>query len=433
MGAGIRGKTANSIAESVRGLIVRGHLKPGESLPPIRALAADLGVNRNTVAAAYRLIVAAGAAETHRRGGTVITALPNQEAELLPAAGAIDLASGNPDPRLLPDVRAAIAAAPYQDVLYNAPAIDPTLRDAAHRLFGGDATSGKLAITHGAVDAVERVLNTHLIRGDVVALENPCFLASIGTLRINGFRTAAVPVDEHGMTPHGLDQALRRGARAVIVTPRAHNPTGVTLTAKRAHELHEVLREYPEVLVIEDDHFSMVSAHRYHRITPDTTRRWALIRSVAKFLGPDLRIALVYSDESTANSIGARLRSGKTWVSHLLQAATAQLLTDPVAMNLVRTARATYQQRTRILTKELRAHSLTALGNPDGLNVWIDVAAETDTNMIHAQLTHAGWAVQPGHIFAVNGAERRNGIRVTTSTLEASAAQAFARTLASIL
>ncbi|MDA0185252.1 GntR family transcriptional regulator, partial [Solirubrobacter phytolaccae] len=103
---GIGGRTAEEIAGSVRDLVSVGELASGAMLPPIRALAADLGVNRNTVAAAYRHLVAAGVAETHGRGGTAIAGLPQLAREgAASEAGAVDLASGNPDPRLLPELR----------------------------------------------------------------------------------------------------------------------------------------------------------------------------------------------------------------------------------------------------------------------------------------------------------------------------------------
>lgn len=49
-------------------------------------------------------------------------------------------------------------------------------------------------------------------------------------LRYAGFSASPVSVDSEGMQPEKLEQALNRGARAVILTPRAHNPTGCSLS-----------------------------------------------------------------------------------------------------------------------------------------------------------------------------------------------------------
>ena len=114
----ITGQTVQAIVQSVRDAIVSGRLRPGDSLPPIRELAAELGVNRNTVAAAYRQLVSVGAADTRGRGGTVVADRLRPGSELAAPADTIDLADGNPDPDLLPDLRAAIAAAPYLSLIH---------------------------------------------------------------------------------------------------------------------------------------------------------------------------------------------------------------------------------------------------------------------------------------------------------------------------
>ncbi|MBN0848437.1 aminotransferase class I/II-fold pyridoxal phosphate-dependent enzyme, partial [Pseudomonas aeruginosa] len=108
---------------------------------------------------------------------------------------------------------------------------------------------------------------------------------SINMVRYAGFTPCPVAVDAEGMDPDGLEEALRNGARAVILTPRAHNPTGCSLTETRAHALREVLARYPQVLAIVDDHFALLSATPWHSPLPASTQRWALVRSMSKTLG----------------------------------------------------------------------------------------------------------------------------------------------------
>src|SRR5215218_321674 len=200
----IGGTTAAGIATSVRDLVVAGRIGPGEALPPIRSLATDLGVNRNTVAAAYRLLVAAGVAETHGRGGTMIAGVPDVARDgVLAPRPLVDLASGNPDPRLLPDVIEYFRG--YEASLYGVPAEHEALVAWARAHVEVSAPFG-VVVTHGAVDAIERLLAAHLTRGDLVAVEDPCFLAHISTLRLNGFVAAPVPVDAHGMSANGLEK-----------------------------------------------------------------------------------------------------------------------------------------------------------------------------------------------------------------------------------
>ncbi|MDT0331536.1 aminotransferase class I/II-fold pyridoxal phosphate-dependent enzyme [Nocardiopsis lambiniae] len=421
----ITGDSASAIADSVRDLIARGELRPGDVLPSVRALAVRRGVNRNTVAAGYAALAAAGIVETRRRGGTVVRALVPVAGEGAPAPGvAVNLADGNPDPALLPalpDLRG------YSTVLYGSPGIDEGLGRWAERHLLPDAgPDGALVLTHGAVDAVERVLSAHLTRGDAVAVEDPCFLSSIGTLRLNGYRPVPVPVDEHGMTTDGLRAALRAGVRAVVCTPRAHNPTGASLTARRAEELRAPLAAHPEVLVIEDDHFSALARTPYRRVTPVGTARWALVRSVSKFLGPDMRLALTVCDRDTADRLRARPAG---WVSHVLQHLVAGVLTDSATPARLDHASRTYADRRRSLTDALTAHGLSWSEAADGLNVWIPLTGVPETAVVNALADH-GWAVRPGSLFTL---AHGPAIRVTTSTLLPEHADAFAARLAATL
>ncbi|MFI2204215.1 aminotransferase class I/II-fold pyridoxal phosphate-dependent enzyme [Streptomyces sp. NPDC020192] len=429
----ISGTTAGEIAGSVRDLVASGELAPRAVLPPVRALAAELGVNRNTVALAYRRLVEAGVAETRGRGGTVIAAVPQLAREGVGVGGAlIDLASGNPDPELLPDILAAARRGRYSQPLYGMPAVDAGLAEWACADFAEDIEQPfRTLVAHGAVDATERLLNAHLARGDVVAVEDPCFLASIGTLRLNGYRSAPVGVDGAGMRPDALRAALEEGARAVVCTPRAHNPTGASLTEERAADLRAILAGHPQVLVIEDDHFSAVSARPYHRITPSTTARWALVRSVSKFLGPDLRLALVAADTETTVRLEARLSAGTTWVSHLLQHIAHELLLDTAVHELHERAREAYARRSGRLVERLHAQGIEVPSRPDGLNVWVEL--DVDGRSVVDALAQRGWAVRPGHLFVRDPATHQGAIRVTSSTLSASQAEAFAAEFAAVL
>jgi GntR family transcriptional regulator len=60
------------IRAEIRDAIARGEVRPGESLPTVRQLAADLGINLNTVARAYRFLEAEGLVTTIRGRGTVV-------------------------------------------------------------------------------------------------------------------------------------------------------------------------------------------------------------------------------------------------------------------------------------------------------------------------------------------------------------------------
>ncbi len=64
----------DQIVAGLRDLIARGTLAEGDELPPVRQLAADLGINLNTVARAYRELTDSGLLASVRGRGTIVIA-----------------------------------------------------------------------------------------------------------------------------------------------------------------------------------------------------------------------------------------------------------------------------------------------------------------------------------------------------------------------
>lgn len=452
----ITGQSASDIADSVRTLIDRGQLRPGDLLPPVRTLARDLGVNRNTTVAAYRLLATSGLVVGQGRAGTRVADLSPGPQDGYATDGAddtsdqvVDLASGNPLPALIPDLRPALTAAAGHTVLYGEPVIDAGLARWARDWFAPDVpgapgaseapgaagTPGafELSVTSGAVDAIERLLAQSLMRDDAVGLEDPCFLASQQTVRLGGYRTAPIAVDERGMTPAGLRAALEAGVRAVVCTPRAQNPTGASIDAQRARQLREVLADYPYVLVIEDDYYSLLSRVPLESIVGPEHQRWALVRSLSKFIGPDICVALVASDRETAARLALRLSPGTTWVSHLLQRIALAQLTDANARALIERAAGVYADNNATFARALAERGVhVGVGSTgtdtvragDGISVWVPVKAPAAE--VAARLARHGWTVRPGDEFGLTeGGTASRHIRVTVHELSESQVEAF--------
>lgn len=414
----ISGSTAADIADSVRGLRDRGVLRPGATLPPVRELAATLGVNRNTAVAAYRQLAQAGLVVSRGRAGTIMAGSEEAVAQegFTPDTVLRDVGTGNPDPARIPDPTPALAGLTGRPVLYGEPVIDRGLDAWAHEWISSDLDLDfRITITSGAVDAVERLLAQALMRDDAVALEDPCFLASIHTVRLGGYRAVPVPVDEEGMTVAGLKAALDAGIRAVICTPRAQNPTGASLSPERAAALRAVLADYPYVLIIEDDHFSMLSERPYETLIGPEHRRFALVRSVSKFLGPDMCLAITATDPDTAERLAMRLSPGTTWVSHLLQRLALAQMTDTGVRAQIADAGAHYAERNAAFAERLRARGLDAPSS-DGLSLWLPLPVPA--KVVAERLMRRGWLARTGDEFALHGrTEPSHHLRLTVHDL----------------
>jgi DNA-binding transcriptional MocR family regulator len=425
----VTGRRAAEISASIERAVGGGELAPGQPLPPLRELARTLGVNPNTVAAAYRTLRERGVIETDGRRGSRVRAKPattaREYARIQVPDGVRDLADGNPDPALLPALTEAFAAAAgladRAPVLYGEAGVEPELARIARAELDADGVpDGPVIVTSGSLDAIERVLAARLRTGDTVAVEDPGWGALLDLVPALGLRTVPVRVDDEGPLADEVRTALAAGARALVVTARAQNPTGAAVGAARAGALRAVLGEHPETLLIEDDHGHAIVDLPPHPLA-GTTRHWALVRSVAKAYGPDLRLAVLTGDADTVDRVHGRQRLGPGWVSRLLQRAVVRLWTDG-AVDVPAVA-AAYRRRREALIGALAERGVSAHGR-SGMNVWVPVPDETG---VVARLLHAGWAVAPGARFRT---ATPPGIRVTVSTLTPEEATAVADALA---
>jgi DNA-binding transcriptional MocR family regulator len=422
----ITGATSAAIASSIEAGVREGHHQPGTPLPTIRALADQLGVSTATVADGYRILRQRGVIRTYGRRGSWVAELPPLATKWMPAPsapGLRNLADGNPDPKLLPSLSRLLAKAGAEHALYGDPPKLPELVDVSCRELASDGIEvDNVVVVGGAIDGIGRVLDAHLSPGDLVAVEDPTFPPLFYLLGSLGLVAEPIALDERGPLPERLEAALARGASAVVLTPRAQNPTGALVASPRARDLRSVLAKHAEVLVIEDDTGGLVTDDPLASAIDRRRSRWAFIRSFSMILGPDIRTAVVAGDELTLSRVEGQQLVNRGWVSHILQRLAWLLLTDSSTQDRLDEARRTYGERRKMLVDALAELGI-ATPSRSGFHVWVPVPQETP---VVSSLQAAGWAVAAGEPFRLRS---RSGIRITSSRLRATDAHAFANTL----
>ena len=414
--AAIEERSPRGIATGIARLITTGDLAPGDRLPTVRELALDLGVSPATVSHAWQTLASAGLITSRGRSGSFVRSaprewLPRRYRDLGGAQEArLDLSRGTPDPELLPTLGPAMSrvsaradTASYQQL----PDI-PELHDLMRDTWPSPVES--ITVTNGALDAIDRVLSTMAHFGDRILVENPTFPPFMDLLEQYGLEPVPVHLDEEGMIPQEFARALAAGPTMVVLQPRAQNPTGVSLSPARAHELAFLLRRSrtaERAVVLEDDHSGSISS------APDVTlatwlpERVLHVRSFSKSHGPDLRIGALGGPRALVDRVVARRLLGPGWTSRMIQAILCELLTDPESVAQVDAARLRYHERQNELAAAVHLGG-ASLRAGDGVNAWLRV---NDERSAIVQLAAAGIRVAPGAPFQLG--EPGGFVRVT--------------------
>ncbi len=405
---------ADQLVADIEQKIRTGQLGPGDRLAPVREFAVEHGLAPNTAAAVYKALSSRGLVQGEGRRGTFVANKPAVRVHIdepIPN-NLVNLAHGNPDPTLLPDLTTALASVPSEPLLYGREQIVPELADLFRSDFAIDEIdASELAVVAGALDGIERVLAAHLRPGDSVGIEDPGYSSVTELVTAMGFRPMPITIDGQGPDPDSLREAIDRGISAIVITPRAQNPIGASISEQRAQALRAVFAEHPHVLVIEDDHAGPVSGAPHQSTIPVDGPNWAVVRSVAKSLGPDLRVSALVGDSTTMGRVRGRQAVGTGWVSHILQHTVVAMLTARHHRSLIDLAVKTYDSRRLAFIGRLSDNGIKVEAT-SGLNVWIPVADEA---AVVAGMERRGFAIRSGVRYRLSTPP---GVRVTIASTE---------------
>src|SRR5436190_5681994 len=250
-------RSAKGIALALSAGIDRGVLRAGEQLPPIRRVARDLQVAPATISAAWSQLARAGLIETDGRRGTRVRETsvgPRRYRRALDSRAGyrVDLSTGLPDPRLLPDLHAAMQRVPRDATLhsYLEDPVVPALREVLEESWPNAVEA--LTVVDGAMDAHSQFVAAHLRFGDRVAVEQPCFPPLLDLLEMAGVVPLGVGYDAEGPVVDEVVAGLNAGAKVLFFQPWGQNPSGRSLSQPRASELAAAL-EKRDLVVVEDD------------------------------------------------------------------------------------------------------------------------------------------------------------------------------------
>lgn len=410
--------TPDGIARGI-GLLVSSDVLPaGTRLPTVRELADALDVSPTTVGDAWQILRRYRIIDTEGRRGSFVRNTsrgPTIRYWQVPTTGGaitIDLGSGVPDALLLPSplpIMRSLEESPVVSSYLDPPVLEE-LESVLRARWPFDPQ--RLTILDGAMDALDRLIQATVTVGDRVGISDPGFPPLFDMLDLAGAETIPLPLDDSGLEPDAVEHAVDAGMSVLIIQPRAHNPTGVSMTSERRDELARILAERP-VLVFEDDHSGAVSGADLNSLGAIIPEQVVHVRSFSKSHGPDFRLAAVGGCSDPIALVEHRRMLGPSWTSRLLQEILARMLTSEAVEASIARAAQIYATRRAALVDGLAAHGVVVEGD-HGLNVWIPVHSEASAV---PELAAHGIGVARGRPFRLQPTEQ-DFIRVTTSALD---------------
>ena len=385
-----------------------GRLAPGARLPSSRALAADLGIARNTVADAYGQLVAEGWLEAQRGSGTRVSerAPETEPAATSPRADAAsprhDLRPGSPDVSAFPRAawlaasRRAVNAAPFEALGYGDPRGRPELRRALAsylaRVRGVHATPDRLVICSGFTQGLALVCQAlHSLGTRTLAVEAYSQPPHRDVAAGAGLNVRALPLDRGAV----VDQL--RDAEAVLLTPAHQFPLGVLLAPPRRIAAVEWAKRTGNI-VIEDDYDG---EFRYDRQPVGAMQALASEHVVyagtaSKTLAPGLRIGWLALPAQLLDDVVAAKERADRHTGALDQLALAELIESGAYDRHIRRSRLAYRRRRDRLIAALGRHApqVEVTGVAAGLHAVLRLPADEDERQVVGRAAEHGVAVE---------------------------------------
>ncbi|WP_244871565.1 PLP-dependent aminotransferase family protein [Catellatospora sp. TT07R-123] len=398
-------RIGEQLVGALREAIAQQRIAPGTRLPSSRDLAADLGLSRGLVVAAYEQLTAEGRLVSRRGSGTAVAPAPPPapavagEPAPVPPGRVAPLRPGVPDLGMFPRAawrrayERALATAPDADLDYTDPAGVPRLRSELASYLGrvraAQTGADGVVVTTGAAQALSLLGRVLAARGlTEVGVEDPGSAGIRGHLLAHGLSLRPVPVDGQGAVVSALGSV-----RAVFVTPAHQFPTGVVLAPGRRAELIAWARRTGG-LIIEDDYDA---EFRYDRdpvgclqgVAPDVV---ALVGSASKALAPGLRRGWLVPPAGWLDAVRQAKSDADMGGSALEQLAFAELLASGGYDRHLRRARRAQRTRRDALVAALRTYLPQARisGIAAGLHLVVELPSGVDDRALATRARAAG-------------------------------------------
>jgi DNA-binding transcriptional MocR family regulator len=336
--------------------------------------------------------------------------------EIVSLAGGMPNISGLPLDAVSETIADLVSTRGASAMQYGSGQGDPVLREqicTVMRLEGIDAHPDDVVVSVGSQQAVDLVTRIFCDPGDVILCEAPSYVGALGVFRAYQADVVHVAMDEHGLVPQALREAIAvtraagRTIKFLYTIPNYHNPAGVSMAPARRPEILDICRE-ADLLVLEDNPYGLLGFDEqpYRALRADEAERVVYLGSFSKTFAPGFRVGWALAPHAVREKLVLAQESATLCPPTFSQLAVSSYLRDCDWMGQIKQFREMYRERRDALLDALEDHMPpgTTWTKPDGgFYVWLTLPQGLDSKAMLPRAVTERVAYVPGTAFYADG------------------------------
>lgn len=269
---------------------------------------------------------------------------------------------------------------------------------------GMDSKRKDILITNGFTEGLDLLLSAYTKPNDVILCEEPTHHTSIKMMKAYGLKVVGIPIDEQGVRPKELEEAIKTyNPKWIYLTPSYQNPTGIVMSGERRRIIYELLSLY-RVPCIEDG-FNEELLYSGSHVMPlsalaRSSNNIVYLGSLSKILFPGLRIGWIMADQVCIDTLESVKRAKNIHTSFLDQAVFVQYMKSGAFERYLKKVKRYYREQYLLMREKVMAYlPVQKLWGEGGLHIYVDLDERIDTRQLLERCYKRGVLFMPGDIF----------------------------------
>lgn len=298
---------------------------------------------------------------------------------------------------------------------------EPFMREQITQVMAEEAIAAHpddVVVSCGSQQALDLVTRVFCDPGDVILAEAPSYVGAIGTFRAYQVQVVHVAMDEFGIVPQALREAVAacrsagKRIKFLYTIPNFQNPTGVTQTIERRRELIAIAHEL-DLLIVEDNPYGLlaIEGEPLPALRSMDSERVVYLGSFSKTFAPGFRVGWALAPHAVREKLTLAQESATLAPPVFSQFAISTYLHQFDWRAQIQVYRDMYRARRDAMLQGLAENlpeGSTWTHPTGGFFVWVTLPEGLDSQAMLPRAVSARVAYVPGTAFYADGMGSRN-------------------------